>query len=94
MKHEMGFRHPDCGKWLCPADLDWNDDGYVQSLLQFRYSYTPRIHQQLQDGRIVPGLADYNRGLYHGHDPDPNDLVSGFLRDDEIVRVRALLFDN
>ncbi|KAJ7767365.1 hypothetical protein B0H14DRAFT_2254130, partial [Mycena olivaceomarginata] len=77
MKHEMGFRHPDCGKWLCPADLDWNDDG---------------IRQQLRDSRIVPGPADYNRGLYHGHDPDPNDLVSGFLRDDEIVRAYNHIF--
>ncbi|KAJ7835668.1 hypothetical protein B0H14DRAFT_2590138 [Mycena olivaceomarginata] len=77
MKHEMGFRHPDCGKWLCPADLDWKDDG---------------IRQQLRDGRIVPGPADYNRGLYDGHDPDPNDLVSGFLRDDEIVRAYNHIF--
>ncbi|KAJ7851677.1 hypothetical protein B0H14DRAFT_2581339 [Mycena olivaceomarginata] len=70
MKHEMGFRHPECGEWLCPVDQDWKDDG---------------ICQQLRDGRIVPGPADYNWGLYHGCDPDPNDLVSGFLRDDEIV---------
>ncbi|KAJ7835243.1 hypothetical protein B0H14DRAFT_2590387 [Mycena olivaceomarginata] len=51
-----------------------------------------QIRQQLRDGKIVPGPADYNRGLYHGHDPDPNDLVSGFLHDDEIVRAYNHIF--
>ncbi|KAJ7881644.1 hypothetical protein B0H13DRAFT_2540449 [Mycena leptocephala] len=76
-KHEMGFRHPNCGKWLCPADLDWEDE---------------KIQQELRDGTIVPGPEDFNRGLFFNEDPDPEDLMSGFLKSDALVRAYTHIF--
>ncbi|KAJ7891490.1 hypothetical protein B0H13DRAFT_2340583 [Mycena leptocephala] len=76
-KHEMGFRHPNCGKWLCPADLDWEDE---------------KIQQELRDGTNVPGPEDFNRGLFFNEDPDPEDLMSGFLKSDALVRAYTHIF--
>ncbi|KAK6971733.1 hypothetical protein R3P38DRAFT_2586681, partial [Favolaschia claudopus] len=71
LKHEMGFRHPECGKWLCPIDLDWDD---------------AQVAQDLRSGKKVALPEDYHRGLYFGEDPDPNDLMTGFLRGEQILR--------
>ncbi|KAF8204209.1 hypothetical protein K438DRAFT_1964576 [Mycena galopus ATCC 62051] len=77
MKHEMGFQHPDCGKWLCPANLDWEDK---------------EIRESLCDVRVVPGPGDFNRGLFFDNEPDANDLMSGFLKGDTLIRAYNHIF--
>lgn len=51
----------------------------------------PRVREDLRDNRIVPGPEDFNRAIYFNEEADLDDLSSGFLKGDVIVKVCGLL---
>ncbi|KAG1728015.1 hypothetical protein EDD22DRAFT_789199 [Suillus occidentalis] len=56
-KHTRGFSNDVCGRLLCPAQLDWNNPGYIVTDLSFP--------AYLYDG-YTANLDDLEEGLFRG----------------------------
>lgn len=67
----LGFKHPDCGKLLCPASLNWSDSS---------------VRANLRDGITKARPDDFPLFLYMNEQVDSEDLFRGFLRNMILVK--------
>ncbi|KAF8603665.1 hypothetical protein BDV93DRAFT_508303 [Ceratobasidium sp. AG-I] len=78
-KRDRGVGHPQCARYLCPIDVDWNDE---PSRTRFRDAHDPPMTAE-----NCPAF------IYKDCELDPNDLFKGFLRNDLLVRAaRTTIF--
>ncbi|KAG2128479.1 hypothetical protein BD769DRAFT_1356470 [Suillus cothurnatus] len=78
-KHSRGFVHDTCGKLLCPAEWDWNND---------------RVKAGIRD-RTLDFIVSENSWplfLYESYVVNPNDLEQGLFKSKILVQAFKAIF--
>ncbi|KAH7924392.1 hypothetical protein BV22DRAFT_1013406, partial [Leucogyrophana mollusca] len=77
MRQEHGFNHIECGRLLCPVNMDWDDS---------------KVRQGLRDGTITAHPANFPLFLYENETCNLEDLFRGWLKGDLLVRAYLHVF--
>ncbi|KAK0463245.1 uncharacterized protein EV420DRAFT_1639395 [Desarmillaria tabescens] len=67
---QAGFAHPECGRLLCPSELNWDDD---------------EVRQNIINGTEPVEADDLCNLCYANERMDPQDKFVGFMRNDLLV---------
>ncbi|TDL15642.1 hypothetical protein BD410DRAFT_853505 [Rickenella mellea] len=76
-KGDRGFNHDIIGRFLCPCNLDWDDES---------------IRQDLRDGKIEVTADEYPLLMYENCKYDPDDMEKGLGRNKALLRTVKLIF--